>query len=245
LVFLKDFPVHLISASAYLCKSMKQTSFTEENYLKAIYKLTSEQENRVSTNAIAGLLDTRASSVTDMIKKLCEKGLVNYAKYQGVMLTGLGESKALQIVRKHRLWEVFLVNQLGLGWDEVHDIAEQLEHTESERLYDFMDRFLNYPKVDPHGDPIPDRAGKIDVLNQIRLTDVEPGTSVLVSGVLNHSAEFLQYLQDISLTPGSEVFITRTLTFDGAVEIRLLNGKELLVSGLIGSAILVKSALNG
>jgi len=224
---------------------MKQTSFTEENYLKAIYKLTGEQRGRVSTNAIAGLLDTRASSVTDMIKKLCEKQLVDYAKYQGVKLTDLGELNALQIVRKHRLWEVFLVNQLGLGWDVVHDIAEQLEHTDSDLLYDNMDRFLNYPKVDPHGDPIPDRSGKMDELSQIRLTDVEPGTTVFVSGVLNHAPDFLQYLQDISLTPGTEVFITRSLSFENAVGIRLENGKELLLSGVIGSAILVKSAANG
>jgi DtxR family Mn-dependent transcriptional regulator len=224
---------------------MKQTSFTEENYLKAIYKLTGEQKVRVSTNAIAGLLETRASSVTDMIKKLCEKGLVSYVRYQGVMLSSSGEFKALQIVRKHRLWEVFLVNKLGLGWDEVHDIAEQLEHTESERLYDSMDRFLNYPKVDPHGDPIPDRVGRMDVTDQIRLTDVKSGMNMFVSGVLNHSPEFLQYLQDIALTPGTEVFIKRTLSFDGAVEIRLLNGKEILVSGLIGSSILVKSNKHG
>ena len=136
-------------------------TFSEENYLKTIYHLTTNSDAEISTNAIAEMMVTKASSVTDMLKKLAEKDLVNYKKYQGVSLTDEGKLAAKMIVRKHRLWEVFLVEKLDFPWDEVHDIAEQLEHIKSEQLIDKLDDFLGNPTEDPHGDPIPDAKGKI------------------------------------------------------------------------------------
>ena len=129
-------------------------SQTEENYLKAIFKIAENTNGKVSTNAIAEKLNTKASSVTDMIKKLAEKQLVMYEKYQGVKLTEDGEKIAIQIIRKHRLWEYFLVNTLDFKWDEVHEIAEELEHINSDALIDKLDKFLSFPQYDPHGDPI-------------------------------------------------------------------------------------------
>ena len=131
------------------------TSLAEENYLKIIYRLSESNPNEISTNAVSEMTQTKAASVSDMLRKLSEKGWVNYQKYQGVRLTEDGQKIALSIVRKHRLWEVFLVEKMQFNWDEVHEIAEQLEHIESDELIDKLDAFLGFPKVDPHGDPIP------------------------------------------------------------------------------------------
>lgn len=139
------------------------TSFTEENYLKAIYHLSADESKQVNTNQIAAILNTKAASVTDMLKKLSGKNLIDYERYQGVGLTDTGKTIALKIIRKHRLWEYFLVEKLSFGWDEVHDLAEQLEHIPSSELTDRLDEFLGFPKYDPHGDPIPDQSGAINV----------------------------------------------------------------------------------
>ena len=136
-------------------------TLSEENYLKTIYHLTNSIDSEVSTNAIAEKMETKASSVTDMLKKLADKGLIHYKKYQGVSLTDSGKLAAKMIVRKHRIWEVFLLEKLQFPWDEVHDIAEQLEHIKSEKLINKLDDFLGNPTEDPHGDPIPDKQGKI------------------------------------------------------------------------------------
>ena len=132
----------------------------EENYLKTIFKLSEKEKDSVSTNAIAEELETKPSSVSDMLKKLSEKKLINYIKYQGVSLTPLGHRLAVHVIRKHRLWEVFLVSHLNFKWDEVHDIAEQLEHIKSKALVNRLDAFLNFPSYDPHGDPIPNQKQK-------------------------------------------------------------------------------------
>src|SRR3984885_5178673 len=137
-------------------------TFTEENYLKAIYHL-SHESGSVSTNQIAAALNTKAASVTDMLKKLADKALINYEKYQGVTLTSAGQKIALHIIRKHRLWEYFLVEKLNFKWDEVHEMAEEMEHISSVELIDRLDKFMDYPKHDPHGDPIPDSDGKFKV----------------------------------------------------------------------------------
>jgi len=134
-------------------------SFTEENYLKVIHRLSEATSEDISTNAVAELMQTKAASVTDMLRKLADKGWVNYQKYQGVRLSPAGEKIALSIVRKHRLWEVFLVDKMGFNWDEVHEIAEQLEHIESDELVQKLDAYLGFPKTDPHGDPIPNKEG--------------------------------------------------------------------------------------
>ena len=137
---------------------------SEENYLKVIYHLSNLSPKGVNTNAIAGMLDTKASSVTDMLKKLSDKELVDYQKYQGVFLTDKGKLNAKMIVRNHRLWEVFLVEKLGFAWDEVHEVAEELEHIRSEKLINQLDKFLNFPSFDPHGDPIPNAKGEIPTI---------------------------------------------------------------------------------
>ena len=134
----------------------KTLSFTEENDIKAIYALTKHQDKGAATTKISEELNTKASSVTDMLGKLADKKLISHKKYQGATLTKTGLETALRIVRKHRLWEVFLVDKLHFKWDEVHDIAEQLEHIQSKELVDRLDKYLGYPKLDPHGDPIPD-----------------------------------------------------------------------------------------
>jgi DtxR family Mn-dependent transcriptional regulator len=216
------------------------TSFTEENYLKTIYKLTGDSQSAVSTNSIAEILQTKASSVTDMIKKLCDKKLLDHTRYQGVKLTGEGKRKALEIVRKHRLWEVFLVDRLGMGWEIVHDIAEQLEHTSSDALYEHLDKFLDYPRFDPHGDPIPDNKGKVERQSQVSIADLAPGSITTVAGVKDHLPDFLQFLQEIGLTPGSQVSITRRFDFDGSTGVCVAGGKEVMISRQVAASILVK-----
>jgi DtxR family Mn-dependent transcriptional regulator len=176
-------------------------SLAEENYLKAIYHLQDENSKAVSTNDLSSLLETKASSVTDMLKKLADKNLVIYKKYQGVKLSDQGETTALKVIRKHRLWEVFLVEKLNVNGDEVHDIAEQLEHIQSEKLTDELDRFLEHPQRDPHGDPIPNKNGQFAVNNKTILSDLEIGESGICVGVKDSTPAFLNYLdkQDIAL----------------------------------------------
>src|SRR6478609_2981477 len=166
-------------------------TFSEENYLKSIYHLTSSHDSEVSTNAIAEMMETKASSVTDMLKKLAEKDLVNYKKYQGVSLTEKGSLSAKMIVRKHRLWEVFLVEKLDFSWDEVHDVAEQLEHIKSEKLINKLDEFLDFPTEDPHGDPIPDAQGRIKKVEKHLLSELDESQKGICVGVKDTSAEFL------------------------------------------------------
>ena len=216
-------------------------TFTEENYLKAIFKLSGLTAGKVSTNSIAEELQTKASSVTDMLKKLGDRNLVLHTRYQGVQLTENGQKCALDIVRKHRLWEVFLVDRLGLGWEEVHDIAEQLEHTNSDKLYEYLDRYLGQPRFDPHGDPIPDKSGRMELRSQISLLDVETDVSNVVEGVTDHHPDFLQYLQAIQLIPGSSVVVNRRFSFDGSAGICIGNGQEVIISRHVAANILVKS----
>jgi DtxR family Mn-dependent transcriptional regulator len=216
-------------------------SFTEENYLKAIFKLSGQAAEKVSTNAIAEAMQTKASSVTDMLKKLGDRNLVIHKRYQGVQLTENGQKCALDIVRKHRLWEVFLVDRLGLGWEEVHDIAEQLEHTNSDKLYEHLDRYLGQPRFDPHGDPIPDKSGKMEIRSQVSLLDVEIGVSHIVEGVTDHLPDFLQYLQAIQLIPGSKVIVNRRFSFDGSAGICIADCNEVIISRQVAAHILVKS----
>ena len=167
---------------------------SEENYIKTIFHLGSKGSRDVSTNAIAEIMETKPSSVTDMIKRLSEKDLVNYKRYQGVSLTSLGTKTALAIIRKHRLWEVFLVEKLDFSWDEVHEVAEQLEHIKSDKLIDSLDRLLAYPKFDPHGDPIPDKNGSFKERDRKLLSEVPVHTAGLCVGVKDSSATFLKFL---------------------------------------------------
>jgi DtxR family Mn-dependent transcriptional regulator len=214
-------------------------TFSEENYLKTIYHLTTISESEVSTNAIAEMMETKASSVTDMLKKLSEKSLVNYKKYQGVSLTEKGKLTAKMIVRKHRLWEVFLVDKLDFSWDEVHDIAEQLEHIKSEKLINKLDDFLGIPTEDPHGDPIPDANGQIINTEKHLLSELFENQSGICVGVKDTSSEFLKYLDKQEISLGSKIEILGKESFDLSLKIKL-NGSELTISNKIASNIFVK-----
>lgn len=212
---------------------------SEENYLKAIYHLGKQGSISVSTNAIAEKMETKASSVTDMLKKLSDKNLVNYKKYQGVNLTNLGRLTAATVIRKHRLWEVFLVDKLNFSWDEVHDVAEQLEHVKSKKLTDELDAFLEFPAYDPHGDPIPDRDGNIQKFQKIFLSQVNQSVSCFCVGVKDSSASFLKYLDKYSIALGSVIQVLTKESFDGSMTIKI-NDSDLTISKEIANNIYVK-----
>jgi DtxR family Mn-dependent transcriptional regulator len=212
-------------------------SYTEENYLKIIYHL-SEINNPVLTNAIAERIQTKAASVTDMLRKLSEKELVNYVKYQGVTLTEKGKLTAINIVRKHRLWEVFLVDKLNFKWDEVHEVAEELEHIQSNLLIERLDQFLDFPKVDPHGDIIPDKHGNFADLSFIKLSKLKPKDKGTITGVSEHSSAFLKHLEKLGLTLGKRVEIIEVLEFDGSVEL-LVEQQKINISREVAKHILI------
>jgi DtxR family Mn-dependent transcriptional regulator len=200
-------------------------SFTEENYLKAIYRLSDGGTKAVLTNEIAESLSTKAASVTDMVKKLSLKNLIGYEKYYGVKITKHGKSEALMIIRKHRLWETFLVEKLNFSWDEVHDVAEQLEHIQSNLLVEKLDEFLGFPTSDPHGHPIPDKNGKVQSVTQIPLSDASLSKKCFVRSVKDGTPSFLQYLSKIGVHIGATIVILEKVEFDGSLEI-MINGKK-------------------
>ena len=214
-------------------------SLSEENYLKAIYHLEQAYKSGVSTNALADGMETKASSVTDMVKKLSDKDLVNYKKYQGVRLSELGRRTAVEVIRKHRLWEVFLVKKLNFSWDEVHDVAEQLEHIKSDKLIKELDRFLDFPRRDPHGDPIPTAEGDFTVSNQKVLLELGEGESGICVGVKDSSAEFLQYLDKHGISLGKEIMILEKEKYDQSMLIQI-DGKEMKISQEVASNLHLK-----
>ncbi len=214
-------------------------TFSEENYLKTIYHLTTATGIDVSTNSIAEMMETKASSVTDMLKKLADKDLVNYKKYQGVSLTDKGKLSAKMIVRKHRLWEVFLVDKLDFTWDEVHDVAEQLEHIKSEKLINKLDDFLGNPTEDPHGDPIPNSQGKITKIEKQLLSELHQNQTGICVGVKDTSSEFLKYLDKQQIALGSKIEFLAKESFDLSLKIKV-DGKELTISNKIASNLFVK-----
>ena len=217
---------------------MQTFSTTEENYIKAIYHLSIGKET-VATNAIAEAMDTTAASVTDMLRKLNDKQIIDYTKYKGVSLTKDGEIIATQLVRKHRLWEVFLNEKLGFAWDKVHDIAEQLEHIRSEELTERLDNFLGKPKFDPHGDPIPDAKGRIHSHNYKLLSEIKEGDDVVVMGVKDSSAKFLHYLDSQKIALGSKVRIEQKVDFDNSVKVSI-GDTNTMISDMAASLILVR-----
>ncbi|MEJ6698586.1 MAG: metal-dependent transcriptional regulator, partial [Flavobacteriaceae bacterium] len=196
-------------------------TFSEENHLKSIFHLSSESESGVSTNSIADNLNTKASSVTEMLKKLNDKLLIVYKKYHGAQLTEKGRKTALNIIRKHRLWEVFLVDKLNFKWDEVHDIAEQLEHIQSEKLTNELDKFLNFPTKDPHGDPIPNPAGFIKFTPKLKLSDLNIGETGKFVGVKDSSSTFLKYLDKRQISLGSNIKVLHQEEFDQSLHVGL------------------------
>ncbi|MGL2987167.1 metal-dependent transcriptional regulator [Flavobacterium sp. RSSA_27] len=212
---------------------------SEENYLKAIYHLTVQLEAEVPTNAIAEMMETKASSVTDMLKKLADKALIHYIKYQGVSLTEKGTHTAKMIVRKHRLWEVFLVEKLAFTWDEVHDIAEQLEHIKSEQLINKLDDFLGNPTEDPHGDPIPDAQGRIAKTEKLLLSELAEKDTAICVGVKDSSADFLQYLNKQKIALGAVIKVLGRENFDASLHL-IINDTPLTVSSKIAGNLYVK-----
>lgn len=214
-------------------------SFTEENYLKAIYHLSADNRQQVNTNQIAAVLNTKAASVTDMLKKLSAKNLIHYERYQGVGLTEEGKIIALKIIRKHRLWEFFLTEKLAFGWDEVHDLAEQLEHIQSAELVNRLDKFLGFPVYDPHGDPIPDQNGTINSCEMKPITVLNAGDTATISGVKEHSALFLQYLEKMGLKIGKKICVEEIIPFDGTVIVSIENGQKINISKEAAKNILI------
>ena len=207
-------------------------SQTEENYLKAVLKLSPEGQV-VSTNDIANELKTKASSVTDMIQKLSDKNLINYKKYHGSTLSRKGKKVALDVLRKHRLWEVFLVEKLNFKWDEIHVIAEQLEHVHSSELINRLDQFLGFPRLDPHGDPIPDSEGNIAAIKEIALSALKTGSMGVIIGVKDSSNDFLQYLDSIGIHLGTKIEILKTFPYDNSMEIKCNGNKVIMVSSVV------------
>ena len=214
---------------------------SEENYLKVIFHLSQGKNIEVSTNQIANQIKAKPSSVTDMLKKLAEKKLLFYQKYQGVFLTTQGLIRAKMIIRKHRLWEVFLVRKLHFNWDEVHEIAEELEHIRSEKLINHLEEYLGFPKVDPHGDPIPDRSGIIEPTEKLLLSDmeVEFDRPYMCVGVKNSSKEYLQYLDRLNINIGAKIVVLSKEAFDYSLKIEV-NGKQHGISALASKNLYIK-----
>ena len=214
-------------------------SQSEEDYLKALYHLEVDYD-AVSTNSIADYLDMKPSSVTDMLKKLAEKKYINYEKYKGTSLTKKGRLIALSIIRKHRLWETFLVEKLGFGWDQVHIIAEQLEHIKSEELIENLDDFLGNPKYDPHGDPIPNKDGEIEKMNQKLLVELKTDQIGIITGVKKGTISLLNYLDKEKIKLGDSVKVIEILEFDGTYIVEI-NKRKLTFSEKICQNLLLET----
>lgn len=215
-------------------------SFTEENYLKAIYTLCErKQSSDTSTNEIAEKINTKPPTVSDMLRKLTQKKLVTYEKYKKVQLTRTGRHMAIQIIRKHRLWEVFLHDKLHFTWDKVHEVAEQLEHIQSEELILRLEKFLGYPVYDPHGDPIPSANGELKPAQRIILSDVETGKSCHVVGVKDSSSPFLQYLLQLDIRIGTKIKVLERVAYDGSLTISMKKSQQHSVSKKFADNVLV------
>ena len=223
----------------YFSLNFNQVTLSEEDYIKVIYHLGKGKKTSVSTNSIAEKMATKPSSVSDMVKKLSDKGLINYKKYKGVSLTELGKKTALNLVRKHRLWEVFLVDKLDFTWDEVHEVAEQLEHIRSEKLIDKLDQHLGFPEVDPHGDPIPSKSGEFKKSIKKLLKDLPVGISGVCVGVKDSSPPFLKFLDKNHIALGDEINILDKEEFDDSFIIKI-NNSTLHISNQIASNLYIK-----
>lgn len=218
---------------------MLNYSTSEENYIKAIYRLQ-RQDGTVTTNELANELKTKPASVTDMMKKLKTKKLLHYQPYQGFRLTQDGNKVALGIIRRHRLWEFFLAEKLNFTWDEVHEVAEDLEHVSSKKLIDKLDEFLGFPRVDPHGDPIPDANGKIEVSKKILLTELPLNAAAFVSNVKDQSNSILELLEHKNISIGTRIEIKKRFEFDESLEIKIGRQPAFTISKQLAENIFVK-----
>jgi DtxR family Mn-dependent transcriptional regulator len=214
-------------------------STSEENYLKTIYHLQTKDDN-VTTNELAEKLQAKPASITDMMKKLKTRKLVNYQPYRGFRLTPEGKKVALSIIRRHRLWEYFLAEKLKFNWDEVHEVAEQLEHVSNKKLVDKLDEFLAYPKFDPHGDPIPDTNGKMEASKQISLSEMQINKPAKICYIANQSDLLLEHLQEKKIKMEAMVVVKRKFSYDDSLEIKLDNKTMLTISGQLAKNIFVK-----
>jgi len=212
-------------------------SFVEENYIKAIYHLSQSGELEVTTNALAEEMKTTPASVSDMVKKLSKKAVVKYQKYKGVNVSDKGKLIALQVIRKHRLWEVFLVEKMGFNWDQVHEVAEQLEHIKSPLLIQRLDEFLGFPKYDPHGDPIPDEHGQFTENKKEPLDEYEVGATGVVVAVQDSGTAFLKYLDKVGIHIGTKITVDEVIEFDGSMDITIDQKKSITVSKTVAENI--------
>ena len=220
---------------------MTSISRTEENYLKTIFQLCENSETPAATNAIAQAVSTSAASVTDMVKKLSKKELIDYKKHKGVRLTEAGSRIATNLIRKHRLWETFLVEKLNFSWEEVHEIAEELEHIQADKLIDRLDDFLGNPKFDPHGDPIPDAQGNFTFRKQISLIELAIGQEGVLVGVQDDAAPFLLYLNKLQLTLGTKIKVLDRFEYDGSTKILLNDEQEQILTNKVCLNLFVKT----
>lgn len=218
---------------------MVNYSTSEENYIKAIYHLQGD-EGMVTTNELSAELKTRPASVTDMLKKLKAKKLLNYERYQGFRLSPEGKKVALGIIRRHRLWEFFLSEKLKFSWDEVHEVAEQLEHVTSKKLIDKLDEYLGFPRFDPHGDPIPDQQGKISSHERVPITDIPVNQVMEVCHVANQSAEMLDILKHNHIAIGTKLEVKKKFNFDNSLEIRSGRNQPFILSEAVARHVWVK-----
>lgn len=202
-----------------------------ENYLKQIYKLQ-ELEGRVSTSLLSEKLQISAPSVSEMIRKLAEEGSVTYTPYKGVALTKEGRRKALRIIRRHRLWELFLAEVLKYPWDEIDEEAERLEHMMSEKLEQRIDEILGYPSKDPHGDVIPTVEGIVEYPEHVSLADLRPGKTGAVARVSDENPEILQYLSKLGIRLGTRLVVKETIQFDGSLRVRIGDKQQFISSKL-------------
>jgi len=211
----------------------------EENYIKNIYHLQ-QGRGAVNTNDLATILKTKPASVTDMLKKLKAKKLLQYEPYKEFFLSAHGKKIALSIIRKHRLWEYFLVDKLQFDWDEVHEVAEQLEHVGSKKLVEKLDAFLNYPRFDPHGDPIPDSNGRMSVQHEMNLVDLPFNRQAEVTSVRNQSTELLELLKHKNIQIGTRLEVKKKFDFDNSIEVKVKNFSPVIISEQLAKALYVK-----
>ncbi len=215
-------------------------SLTEENYLKAIFRLAQKENTKITPTAIAEAISVNAASVVDMIKKLSEKKLISYDKIRGAKLTDKGMKTAIGIVRNHRLWEVFLSEKLGYSWDIVHEIAEQLEHVKHPELADRLDTFLGNPQYDPHGDPIPKSSGEMPAAVKTLLSEIPVGKTCRIAAVKDTSSLFLQYLEQLSVNINTKIKVLDKIPFDGSMTIQIGKSTTTTVSLKFAESLLVE-----
>lgn len=216
-----------------------QLTATEENYLKGIFRLSVQSDIAVTTNDLAGVLLTTPASVTDMLKRLSGKDLIAYQAYKGARLTDLGYKHATFLIRKNRIWKIFLYQSLNIPWEDVQEIAEELEHIKSDLLIDHLDAFLGFPKFDPHGDPIPNAQGKYTLRNQSLLADLQPGKSGLIIGIRDPDTHFLSYLNEKGIRVGKTITAVKKDPYDHSMTLHL-ERNEIIISGNASNLILIK-----